>query len=493
MTDDTAAGNGHAAAVDKAVRRSDDHGPLTDELGTTGLRQYGGYVDEERLPQLRGDRAIDFYREMRDNDPVIGGMILAVENKIRGLQWTVQPHEDGDEEPDADRVVFVESLFDDMSQSWQDTLAAITDEMFTYGWNYSEVVYKRRRGRRSRDGTEGRDSAYDDGLVGWRKIAPRPATSREKWEFDEAGGVHGMWQRDPLGGRWRYLPIGRSALFRTTTARGNPEGRSMLRNAFRPWWFKKSIERIEGIGIERDLAGLPIAWVPANLLSSQASADEKRVLQQIRETVRSVRRNEDEGLVFPLAYDDRGNRRYDLTLLSTGGRRQFDLDSTVARYDQRMAMSVLADFLLLGHERVGTQALGTSKMELFEASLEAFVESIVGVFNRHLIPRTLALNGMDLALPPQLTYGPISEQEASDLFGSIKTLADAGWQAFPDDALDEWVRERLGAPPRSDEPMDEPPPAPGVDPDGAADAPGEEAAEPPPAAPPADAEAPGPT
>jgi len=481
--------------VGKRVSRTDDAGPLTDELGVVGLRQYGGYVDEERLPQLRGDRALDIYREMRDNDPVIGGMLLAIEQKIRGVDWQVRAHEDSDEDDESDRVVFARSLFDDLSHSWQDTVAAIVDEMITYGWSYTEVVYKRRRGRQSKDGTEGRDSQWDDGLIGWRKLAPRPATTREKWEFDEAGGVQGMWQRDPSGspgphGPWRYLPIQRAGLFRTTTARGNPEGRSMLRSAFRPWWWKKNIERIEGVGIERDLAGMPVAWVPAQLLSADASADEKKVLGQIQRMVRSIRRNDDEGIVMPLAHDESGNRRYDLTLLSSGGRRQFDLDATVARYDQRMAMSVLADFLLLGHERVGTHALSVTKVDLFEACLAAWLESIVGVFNRHLIPRTLALNGMDVEQAPQLGYEPLASDDVSDLFSSIKTLADAGWDPFPDEALDEWVRDKAGLPARSEDapapaapPANEPPAAPPED-----DAePGEEgAADPPDTSPPDD-------
>ena len=48
---------------------------------------------------------------------------------------------------------------------------------------------------------------------------------------------------------------------------------------------------------------------------------------------------------------------YDLKLLSTGGRRQFDTNAIIARYDARIAMSCLADFILLGHDKVGTLAL----------------------------------------------------------------------------------------------------------------------------------------
>jgi hypothetical protein len=36
----------------------------------------------------------------------------------------------------------------------------------------------------------------------------------------------------------------------------------MLRTAYRPWFMKKRLEEFESIGIERDLAGLPIMWLP---------------------------------------------------------------------------------------------------------------------------------------------------------------------------------------------------------------------------------------
>lgn len=54
-------------------------------------------------------------------------------------------------------------------------------------------------------------------------------------------------------------------LFRTESVKDNPEGRSILRNAYRSWYFKRRIQEIEAIGIERDLAGLPVIHAPERL------------------------------------------------------------------------------------------------------------------------------------------------------------------------------------------------------------------------------------
>src|SRR5437016_1603691 len=70
------------------------------------------------------------------------------------------------------------------------------------------------------------------------------------------------WDTEPV----TEIPIEKSLLFRTTSARGNPEGRSALRGAFTSWYYLKRIREYEAIGIERDLAGMPTFGVPLEVL-----------------------------------------------------------------------------------------------------------------------------------------------------------------------------------------------------------------------------------
>jgi hypothetical protein len=78
---------------------------------------------------------------------------------------------------------------------------------------------------------------------------------------------------------------------------------------------------------------------------------------------------------------------YKLTLLSSGGNRQFNTDAIVARYDQRITMTILADFILLGHEKVGSFALGSSKIDLFLTAIAQMTAQISDVFNKDAVPR----------------------------------------------------------------------------------------------------------
>jgi hypothetical protein len=57
--------------------------PAFSEAGLTGLRRAAGYVDEEFLPQLRGRKAVQVFREMADNEPVVGALLFAIDRLLR--------------------------------------------------------------------------------------------------------------------------------------------------------------------------------------------------------------------------------------------------------------------------------------------------------------------------------------------------------------------------------------------------------------------------
>ncbi len=391
------------------------------ELGETGLQKSGGQIYEEFLRELRGDRWLKVVREMSEQDSVVVAFLFAIEMLLRQTEWEIEP---GDN--DTETAEFIESCFDDMSLTWEDTLSEILT-MLPYGYSYMELVYKRRGGD-STDATK--RSKYTDGRIGWRKWAIRSQHTRWMWDFDDNGGIRGMWQTQERGAPV-LIPIEKALLFRTTTHLGNPEGRSILRGGYRSWYFKKHMENIEGIGVERDLAGLPVALVPPELLAPNASAANQALFAAIKEIVTNIRRDEQEGVVWPLAYDDNGRELFKLQLLSTGGARQFDIGSIVNRKNNEIAMAVLADFILLGHEAVGSYSLSATKSSMFKTALKAWLDSIADVINTYAIPRLLNVNGMKPAAPPKLVFGDVGEVEIADLMSFVRETSAAGMTLFP--------------------------------------------------------------
>lgn len=416
------------------------------ELGTTGLRRVGGFIIDDQLSALRGSNAVAAWREMSDNDPIVGALLFAIEKLIMKVEWRVDPYADEGEDPtDADLAVadFVESCRHDLNESWSSLVQGILT-MLPFGWSFHELVYKRRLGPDQSDPTK--RSRYSDGKIGWRKIAYRAQETRWQWVFGPDGGLEGMVQWDPSTGRHATIPMEKALLFRTTVAKANPEGRSILRNSFRPWYYKRRIEEFEAVGIERDLAGLPIAYVPPQLLAANATDAQRAALNAITDIVQGIKRNEQEGVVFPLAYDEQGHEMFRLELLSSGGQRQFDTDKIISRYDQRIAMTTLSDFILLGHENVGSFSLGSSKVDLFTTAIDAWARAIADVFTDHAIPRLLKLNGMDTARCPSLNYGGIGAIDLTVLGDFVGKLAQAG-ALVPDEGLEDWLRDLAGLPP----------------------------------------------
>ena len=109
----------------------------------------------------------------------------------------------------------------------------------------------------------------------------------------------------------------------TTSSKGNPEGRSALRNARRSWYMKTQIEDLEGIGIERDLVGYPTLYMPLEIMKRETD-EAVEAYNDFMDVISNVRRDEAEGLLLPAVFDDNGNRLYEFKLLSSSGTRQFD-------------------------------------------------------------------------------------------------------------------------------------------------------------------------
>lgn len=410
------------------------------EIGRLGQKRYGGFFYEEFLKDLQGKKGVEVYREMSENDDVIGSILYAIEMLIRQASWSVQPG--GSSPKDEEAAEFIYQCMDDMQDTWTDTISEILS-FLTYGWSAHELVYKRRAGK-SRDPKL--NSKYSDGLIGWQKIPIRAQETLWEWLYDDGDNLLGMSQMPPPRFEIIEIPIEKLMLFRTKSRKGSPEGKSILRNAYRSWYFKRRIQEIEGIGIERDLAGFPTLTAPEGMnIWDEDDPDMAAVRAAAEKIVQSIRRDSLEGLSMPAGWK--------LELLSTGGRRQFDTNAIIERYDTRIAMTVLADFVLLGHQQVGSFALSSDKTELFSMAVGAYLDIICETFNNKAIPALIDLNGdhfNGITDYPTLEHGDVEGADIQALASYIKDMTGVG-VLVPDDGIEDFVREAAGLPERLDD------------------------------------------
>lgn len=400
------------------------------EIGRVGQRRYGGIFYEEFLSELRGRKGAEVFTEMSNNDETIGAILFSIEMLVRQASWTVEPG--GSTAKDREAAEFVKSCMDDMQQTWIDTISEILS-FLTYGWSFHEIVYKRRMGRTKDNRTS---SKYDDGLIGWMKLPIRSQETLYQWEYDDQDNLIGMTQMPPPDFGLITIPMNKAMLFRTRSRKDNPEGRSILRTAYRSWYFKRRIQEIEGIGIERDLAGLPVITTPEGMdIWDKDDEDMNAIRAGLEAMVKNIRRDSTEGLVLPFGYT------FELT--STGGSRQFDTNSIIARYDTKISQTVLADFIQLGHESVGSFALSSDKTNLFSMAICAFLDIICQTFNSQGIPALIDINGDHFAGVtdyPRLTHGDIEDVDLATMATFIKDMTSIG-VIIPDESLEDYVRQ----------------------------------------------------
>lgn len=397
-------------------------------LGVAGTSTRNGTLKADDLqPELRGKRAIRKYREMRDNDATIGAALYAVEQMLRDVPIKIVPSDDS-EQAKAE-AEFVESVLEDMDHSLDDHISEALS-FLTFGFSAFEVVYKRRIGPYERNPKK--CSKFTDGRIGIRKIAPRAQWTINRFDVDQqSGDLYGFHQDVSSGFGTNYIPMRKAILYRTTTINGDPSGRSILRNAYAAYERLNAIQQYEAIGIERELAGIPHAEVPAEYLSADATEAQQAVLNQMKEILRDLKFNEQGFLITPSdTYPGKdgeptNQKLVSVKLISSEGTRNIDIDPVVKRYQHDIARSVLAEFIMLGGGSNGSYALSKSKSDLFLRALESYIHTIVDVLNKQLIEPLWRLNGLDFALMPKIKAGDVASHDLKEMGSYLRNLNGA--------------------------------------------------------------------
>lgn len=416
------------------------------ELGVAGGYDFRfGIRTEDTIVQLRGQNGIKRLREMRENDPTVGAILIAIEMLAKGAKWTFRPADSSEQAAEAAR--FAQSCMDDMAFTFDDFLSDAVS-MLPYGFSLFEMVFKRR----------------SDGRIGVRKLGPRAQWTIEMFDVDTGGELRGAWQQTYTGGSRVYLPADRILLFRTTSANCDPAGRSILRNAYRSYLYATHITEYEAVAIERELNGLPVGRIPSEYLSPNAPPEKLAFAEKFRGILRDVKKNAQGFVLLPsdLQEDDEGKLsdiyQVGFELLASKGSRDIDTSRVIMRHQGDIARTVIADFLMLGQNDRGSFAMSKSKTDVFIKGIRSFLNSIASPINRRLLPALWEANGFDPALMPHIAYENVAPIDLDELGKYIRSLALAGAQLFPNPDLENSALSAAGLPERAAQNPKSPPP-----------------------------------
>ena len=416
------------------------------ELGVSGLNRWDTRVSEEFLPELRGAQGRKIFHNMSSTDPTVGAVLFVIKQLIRSAEWDVRPSVLDSSKDSKDAAQFVDECLNDMSKSWDATVSSFCSQ-FIYGFSVNELVFKQRLGQDAKT-----PSAFDDGLIGVKKLPCRSQRTILDWAFDKHGGVHGCWQDDAQTNKKIWLPIEKILLFRVEDDYDNPEGRSLLANSYISWYFLRNFREILGISAERDLTGFPIIRVPAELLTNSEYSTE---LQNYKNLVANVRADELSGAVLPM--DPDVPDMYKLELLSSPGKKSIDVSKIIDDLKTEITQTSLTDLILLGHNSVGSYALARTKQDALNISISSYLTGMAGVLNQHLVSKLMRVNSKFSNIKHYPTIVPRIKKlpNYAELAEMVRALAFASFHVSSDKKILNSVLDEYGLPLISDEEYDE--------------------------------------
>jgi hypothetical protein len=289
--------------------------------------------------------------------------------------------------------------------------------MLPFGYSYFEQVYR-----------------IDDQLrARLRKLGPRLPKTIEDVEVASDGGLISIQQYSAMTAtRVAPIPVSRLVCYVYEKEGGNWLGTSLLRPAYKHWLIKDRLLRVQAQTIERNGMGIPLYIGQEG--ASGGDLDAGLVMAQ------AWRAGEAAGSSIP----------HGANLLLRGVEGDLpDAMPAIRYHDEQIARAVLAHFLNLGTQ-TGSWALGTTFADFFTLSLQTLAQQVADTATQHIVEDLVDLNWGPDEPAPRVVFDEIGSRQAATA-QAIKVLVDAG-VIFPDEFLEETVRQQFGLPPKDDDP-----------------------------------------
>ena len=416
-------------AIEKAVSPLDQPERFRlGEMGSLGIRQFGGVTQDELKAELNWPRSINTFRDMSYHSAVNAPLTL-FENIISKATWTYKPPADATEE-EKEQAKIINQMMQDMEQPWSEFIRDVLSSN-VFGFSVHEKVFRKRY--------KANGSLYDDGIIGWKKLPIRVQESISKFIFSEDGNeiigvqqnlsaINDIYNRFSKRSNRINIPRSKFLLFRTGKHRGDPFGKSPLRDAYLAWRFLTALEELEATGVAKDLNGLPVLMLPAQYLAADAPPEVQVIRQYYEGVMRNLQMNEQSAVILPQVIDPESKQpMFKLDLLSVDGKKNFDISKIKEYYKNLIFTSLFADVLQMGQSSTGSFALGSIKNSLSGAYAERLIANIAEVLQNDLIKQTYILNGWNESRIGKFDFDGIEPADLDTFSSAIMRMGASGY------------------------------------------------------------------
>jgi hypothetical protein len=415
------------------------------EIGYSGYTTFSGITQDELYRELQFPNSIKLYDKM-SYSPAINSPLSLFDNLISKVQFRMVPPQDATE-TELLETKFINECLHDMDTTFRTVIRdCLTSNK--YGFAVLEKVYRRRN--------KASGSKFTDNKIALKKLALRQQTSIEKFVFSEDGSeIIGVKQLIQSSDPNRYAAKGTSVVIPREKFlhvvcgknQDDPYGRSMLRSVYIPWRYLEVLQELESSGIAKDLNGLMVMKIPAQYLSSEASTDQKVLLENFKNIVRNAQQNSQSGILLPSNVDEATRvPLFDVSLLSADGKKLFDIDKVKGYYTNQIYTALSSDLLIQGQSSVGSFALAQVKSTLTGAAVETMLLNIVESIQRDVVRDLYERNGMDTSRMATLDYEGLNNTDLDVLSKFLQRTQSVGLFEVDRDVLN-LVRKSVGIDP----------------------------------------------
>lgn len=363
------------------------------------------------------------YREMLNNDASTAVSLRVAKVPVMAADYYIEPFDDSQEA--ADIAEFVDyNIFHRPSAPWLLTMEEIL-HMYEDGFSPFQVVVEPGQWSPSRE------KANRKNYTMLRKLAPRPAPTIDEIKYDDNGGPVAIVQNAIDGdGKVKKvtIPIDKCVIFTLDRKGHDLMGQSILRSAYKHWYYKDHLYKVDAIQKERHGIGIP----DVKLLPGYTAADKEMAV----EMARNLRANEEAYVVRPATIE--------VAFLKPEGQMVNVMDSAI-HHDNMIMKNVMAQFMNLGLETGGGRATAGSQVDIFMKSLRHVANLICDTMNIHLIPKLVAYN-FPTDRFPRMQARNIGETKDTQAWASALSNLFGQNAITPDEDTENWLRRQLDMP-----------------------------------------------
>lgn len=225
----------------------------------------------------------------------------------------------------------------------------------------------------------------------------------------------------------------------------NPLGRSVLQRCFTVWKSKQIASEYELIGISKDLSGSLRIKVPTEYINdyySNPASPNALYVENLLNQAELLHAGKSSQVLISSDTQENGVGIFDIDMIGNSGGTRFDVNTTIERYNKAMLITLYTDILALGNGATGSYSLASSKTSLLGLFMESLQNAISEGFVK-AIDYVTGLNGTPINTT--LDWEDVNEVNGEEFTRGWQRLAQGGL-VTPDEDLEAWLRESLGAP-----------------------------------------------